>query len=212
MREQILANIAASKLARDASHFDDYLEIEKRLLRDLEQRKELEGTVRVEVPYGTQITKIGNKKVLQKNVKYITPEGYTYETNEFGHIESVEADLQLGTGTRNQYAQSTVGDEDRIRGNYPERDDGGHLIGNQFKGSGDIDNLVPMNSQINEAGGKWHQMEKEWASALERNGDVVVKIKPQYTGNSARPDSFIVEYSIDGGRKKKVTILNQIGG
>ncbi|WP_445667498.1 DNA/RNA non-specific endonuclease [Paenibacillus sp. FSL H3-0321] len=47
-----------------------------------------------------------------------------------------------------------MGETDRIRGDYLERDDGVHLIDSQFKGSGNIDNLVPMNSQINEAGGK----------------------------------------------------------
>ncbi|WP_420873344.1 DNA/RNA non-specific endonuclease, partial [Paenibacillus silvae] len=31
-------------------------------------------------------------------------------------------------------------------------DDGGHLIGAQFKGPKDIDNLVPQNSQINRSG------------------------------------------------------------
>lgn len=69
-----------------------------------------------------------------------------------------------------------------------------------------------MNSQINEAGGKWHQMEQEWASALDAKESVKVRIKPQYTGSSARPDSFMVEYSINEGRKKKITIKNQIGG
>ncbi|MBO0586398.1 DNA/RNA non-specific endonuclease [Sporosarcina sp. E16_8] len=168
---------------------------------------------RIEVPYGAHIGKVGNRKVLETNVKYETTEGYTYETNEFGRIDSVDAELQLGKGTRNRYAQSNVGETDRIRGNYPERDDGVHLIGSQFKGTGDIDNLVPMNSQINEAGGKWHQMEQEWASALgKEGGSAKVKIKPQYTGSSARPDNFIVEYSIDDGRVKKVTVQNQNGG
>lgn len=56
-------------------------------------------------------------------------------------------------------------------------------------------------------------MEQEWASALGREGGSgKVKIKPQYTGSSARPDNFIVEYSIDGGRVKKVTVQNQNGG
>jgi len=180
-------------------------------IKDVEV-KAVEGTGNVEIPYGTQIDKVGNKKILKPNAKYTTPEGYTYETNEFGRIDSVEADLQLGKGTRNKYAQSNVGETDRIRGDYPERDDGGHLIGSQFNGSGDIDNLVPMNSQINEAGGQWHQMEQEWAAALERGESAKVKIKPQYTGDSARPDSFIVEYSIDGGRTQKVKINNQNGG
>lgn len=158
------------------------------------------------------VDKISNKKTLKTNAKYTTPEGYTYETNEFGRIDSVEADLQLGKGTRNIYAQSNVGETDRIRGDYPERDDGGYLIGRQFKGSGDIDNLVPMNSQINEAGGQWHQMEQEWATALGRGESAKVKIKSQCTDDSARPDNFIVEYSIDGGRTQKVKIKNQNGG
>ncbi|WP_412676198.1 DNA/RNA non-specific endonuclease [Bacillus paramycoides] len=79
-------------------------------------------------------------------MKYKIKEGYTYETNNFGRIDSVEVEIQLGKGKRNQYTQSNVGGTDRIRGNYPGRGDGGHLIGRQFKGSGDIDNLVPMNS------------------------------------------------------------------
>ncbi|QTB12222.1 hypothetical protein J2B92_15215 [Lysinibacillus sphaericus] len=70
------------------------------------------GTKKVEVPYGEHITKVGNKKVLQPNVKYKTEEGYSYETNEFGHIISAEGDLQLGTGKRNPYAQSNVGGTD----------------------------------------------------------------------------------------------------
>lgn len=115
---------------------------------------------KVELAYGTHIRKLGNKKVLQPNVKYKTKEGYTYETYQFGRIESVESDLQLGAGKRNQYAQSNVGGEDRIRGIYPERDDGGRLIAIRFNESGDIDNLVPMNSQINEADGKWQQLEQ----------------------------------------------------
>ncbi|GGJ94769.1 hypothetical protein GCM10007063_16620 [Lentibacillus kapialis] len=167
---------------------------------------------KVEVSYGKHIQRNNNKKVLQPSVKYKTKEGYSYETDEFGRIDDVEAELQIGSGSRNQYAQSNVGEPDRIRGNYPDRDDGGHLIANQFNGSGDIDNLVAMNSQINQSGGKWHQLEQEWASALEKNENVKVKIKPQYTSNSTRPERFIVEYSIDNGRAKKVTIQNQAGG
>lgn len=56
-------------------------------------------------------------------------------------------------------------------------------------------------------------MEQEWASALDKKGGTVnVKIKPQYTGDSARPDSFMVDYTINGGKTQKVTIQNQIGG
>lgn len=39
-------------------------------------------------------------------------------------------------------------------------DDGGHLIGSQFHGPGDIDNLVAQNSQINRSGGEWYNIWK----------------------------------------------------
>lgn len=92
---------------------------------------------------------------------YETKQGYTFKTDQKGRINSVNADLQLGKAKRNLYAQSNVGKPDRL----PD-DDGGHLIASQFKGSGDIDNLVPMNSQVNRRGGKWYEMEQEWRNAL----------------------------------------------
>ncbi|KMN45569.1 hypothetical protein [Bacillus sp. LK2] len=57
---------------------------------------------KVDVTYGTQFRKTGNKKELKPNVKYKTKED-TYETNNFCRIDSVEAELQLGKGMRNQY-------------------------------------------------------------------------------------------------------------
>ncbi|MEI4790683.1 DNA/RNA non-specific endonuclease [Bacillus sp. FJAT-53060] len=32
------------------------------------------------------------------------------------------------------------------------------MIASIFEGSGDVDNLLPMNSHINRSGGKWYQM------------------------------------------------------
>ena len=57
--------------------------------------------------------------------------------------------------------QVAAGREDRL----PD-DDGGHLIGTQFHGSGDIDNLIAQNRQINRSGGEWYKMEEIWANAL----------------------------------------------
>ncbi|EOO34095.1 hypothetical protein [Bacillus mycoides] len=45
---------------------------------------------KVDVPYGTQFRKTGNEKELKPNAKYKTKEGYTYETNNFGRIDSFE--------------------------------------------------------------------------------------------------------------------------
>lgn len=77
-------------------------------------------------------------------------------------------------------------------------DDGGHLIGNQFNGSGQIDNLVPQNSGINRSGGEWYKMEQDWAKTLKDGSSVKVDISPNYSGSSVRPDNFKVNYWIDG--------------
>ena len=95
-------------------------------------------------------------------MRYITEDGYKYTTDELGRIVDVEAgELILQKGKRNTGMQVAAGREDRL----PD-DDGGHLIGTQFHGSGDIDNLVAQNKQINRSGGEWYNMEKEWANAL----------------------------------------------
>ncbi|KJF45743.1 DNA/RNA non-specific endonuclease, partial [Bacillus altitudinis] len=110
---------------------------------------------------------------------------------------------------RNQYAQSNSGKPDRL-----SKDDGGHLIASIFKGSGDIDNLVPMSSQINRSGGKWYTMEQEWLAALRKDPPkhVEVSIRPIYKGDSFRPDKFVVQYKIGGKFEQRETIKNQPGG
>ncbi len=93
-------------------------------------------------------------------------------------------------------------------------DDGGHLIGSQFNGPGDIDNLVAQNSQINRSGGEWYSMEQIWSNALKETPPrrVSVKISPKYTGASLRPDKFEVIYEIDGKGIFDKIIKNQAGG
>ncbi|MDF9765604.1 putative ribonuclease toxin of YeeF-YezG toxin-antitoxin module [Bacillus velezensis] len=163
----------------------------------------------VTVKYGEHFAKWTRKKVLKPNVIYKTKEGYTYTTDNYGRITSVKADLQLGEAKRNQYAQSKAGKPDRLTD-----DDGGHLIATQFKGSGQFDNIVPMNSQINRSGGKWYKMEQVWSKAL--NGkppkQVKVNIEPVYQGDSLRPVLFNVEYKIGNRRARQVTIENKPGG
>ncbi|CFR15934.1 Uncharacterised protein [Yersinia frederiksenii] len=55
-------------------------------------------------------------------------------------------------------------------------------------------------------------MENKWADALKDGRQVNVKIEPVYKGNSKRPDSFNVTYSIDGGRPVIRDISNSPGG
>lgn len=156
------------------------------------------------VNYGEQYTKVNGKKALKPDVEYTTNEGYRYTTDSHRRISSAEANLQLGKADRNQYAQRTAGGEDRLT-----TDDGGHLIASIFKGSGEIDNLVPMNSTLN--GSEYKTLENTWKGALEAGKTVEVKIEPIYGGNSVRPSKFEVEYKIDG-KKYEVNLTNYEGG
>ncbi|PCK21353.1 hypothetical protein CEY02_08375, partial [Bacillus pumilus] len=93
-------------------------------------------------------------------------------------------------------------------------DDGGHLIASIFKGSGDIDNLIPMNSQINRSGGKWYEMEQEWLAALRKAPPekVSVRINPVYKSDSLRPERFVVKFKIGDEDFQRTIIENKRGG
>ncbi len=146
-----------------------------------------EGVTKVK--HGDQYTRNGRIKVLKPNVEYTSKEGYNYKTDSKGRIYSAEGTLKLGDGKRNNYAQKVVGREHRKRD-----DEGGHLIASIFKGSGNLDNLVPMNGNLNK--GEWKKLENTWADAIKQGDEVKVKITPNYNGNSQRPESFNIKYKI----------------
>ncbi|WP_354314726.1 DNA/RNA non-specific endonuclease [Sporosarcina psychrophila] len=164
-----------------------------------------------EIDFGKHKIKGENgKKQLLPITKYVTNNNYKYTTDELGSIVNVNApELVLKKADRNKYAQANVGGKDRL----PD-DDGGHLIGAQFNGPPDIDNLVPQNSQINRRGGVWYEMETEWANALKEipPKKVSISIDPIYSNNSMRPDSFMVEYEIEGQFPVIREIANKSGG
>ncbi|WP_256860581.1 DNA/RNA non-specific endonuclease [Paraliobacillus ryukyuensis] len=162
------------------------------------------GNASNKVNFGEQYTKVNGKKALKPNIEYKTKEGYHYKTDSEGRISNVEATLQLGKADRNNYAQRTVGREDRL-----PNDDGGHLIASIFKGSGEIDNLVPMIATLNRK--EYKALETSWKKALESGKTVEVKIEPIYKGNSSRPSKFEVEYKING-KKYEVNLSNYNGG
>ncbi|WP_371859455.1 DNA/RNA non-specific endonuclease [Rummeliibacillus stabekisii] len=194
---------------------DEYLAIKQAekdgILRGKGKVKNSEITEITGENFGEHIIKGKNgRKELAPNVRYITEENYKYTTDELGRIVDVNAeDLILKKGTRNSGMQVAAGREDRLFD-----DDGGHLIGTQFHGSGDIDNLLAQNRQINRSGGEWYKMETEWANALKEipPKKVSVKIKPVFAGTSLRPHSYKVIYEIEGKGIFKKNIENRAGG
>ncbi|PEL45492.1 DNA/RNA non-specific endonuclease [Bacillus toyonensis] len=149
--------------------------------------------------------------VLAPDVEYTSPSGHTYKTDSERRITSVEGELKIGDAKRNPYAQRKAGQNGPNGRNDRLKDDGGHLIASMFEGSGDIDNLVAMNSQINRSGGKWYSLEQKWSQALADGKTVKVKIEPIYSDDSIRPSQFKIAYEING-ETKKIRMKNQSGG
>jgi predicted ribonuclease toxin of YeeF-YezG toxin-antitoxin module len=136
--------------------------------------------------------------------------GYLYKTDAQGRVVEVSGELKLDKAQRNTYAQRMAGaDDGRLA-----TDQGGHLIGSQFGGTGQPINLVPMDAKVNSssmANGTWGRMEQQWAEQLSQKNTVVVKIEPIYKTETARPDFFNVTQQINGKTTYK-TIFNRPGG
>jgi|GEM_PF-5771926 len=157
------------------------------------------------VKYGKHMTKDTHKRLtLLKRIKYKTPNGMKYMTDHRGRIHSVRGELILGAGTRNSYAQKVAGREDRL-----SDDEGGHLIASVFSGEGGLDNLVPMNGNLNK--GKYKVLENKWRKHLNLGDDVKVKIKVVYVSGKLRPKRFKIRYSINN-IETKVELKNKAGG
>lgn len=104
--------------------------------------------------------------------------GYSYEKDDEERIILAEGDLHLGQGVRDTSAQLKAGGEFRR-----DTDEGGHLIGSRFGGSGELNNLIAQNRFINRSAYK--TFENAWADELESGNDVHVKIEPYYRKNKA---------------------------
>jgi WXG100 family type VII secretion target len=139
---------------------------------------------------------------LKPNTTY-TRNGHEYMTDSAGRTNRVTGELTLGDAPRTAH-QTEVG-----RMGLPS-DEGGHLIGNRFGGTPEGVNLVPQNMNLNR--GNWKTMENEWDRALQEGKKVTVDIRVIYpSGNSSRPDHFVVKYTIDGQSYQKF-FRNKPGG
>jgi len=128
---------------------------------------------------------------LKPNVRYKTGEfDYCYETNERGLIIQVEAEtLQLKKHQgRLRHDPNTYG---KLQG-----DEAGHLIADVFGGSPELDNLVSQAKNVNRS--EYRKLERSWQEALKNGQNVKVNISISYSAESMRPESFLVNYWIDG--------------
>lgn len=121
--------------------------------------------------------------------------GYKYETDDMGRKISAEGKLRLkeesGYNPIKGVSLSDIG-----KGYEEKTDDRGHLIGNRFNGAGGIGNLVPQDRKLNQV--EYNTFENSLAKEVSQGKDVYIKIDLDYTGASYRPESFAVNYSING--------------
>ena len=120
--------------------------------------------------------------------------GYTYRTDEFGRVISVEGKLQV----KDHKGRNKMLDTRDVvaHGKMKDSDDRGHLIADRFNGSGELENLVPMDGKLNK--GDYAKLEDTLAEAVKDGADVRMKVELVYSGDSNRPDEFRVSYTIDG--------------
>ena len=126
--------------------------------------------------------------------------GYKYKTDDKGRVVSAEGQLQVKDheGRRDMDPRSSVD-----KGDMRKTDDRGHLIADRFNGSGGLENLVPMDSDLNQHG-DYMKMENTLADAMQDGAKVELKVEPIYESNSTRPSEFRVTYSIDGDKEVSV--------
>ena len=122
--------------------------------------------------------------------------GYSYEKDDEERSILAEGDVHLGQGVRDTSAQLKAGGEFRR-----DTDEGGHLIGSRFGGSGELNNLIAQNRFINRSAYK--TFENAWADELERGNDVHVKIEPYYQEKTKRPHAIMGRYTITDQRGQK---------
>ena len=180
-------------LPRNTPISESHIRVEKVNINDLKesdyQGKKTTNVKKLDI-------KTPSDKMKDQNLFTANKKGqYEYTENEYG--KKATGQLTLKAGERDLNAQRTVGGADR----RPD-DDGGHLIGTRFGGSGTEENLDAQNSNLNRS--NYKRLEDQWAKDLEEGKKVYVNIETYKSNGSERPDAYmgyaITEWK-DGSRQ-----------
>lgn len=87
-------------------------------------------------------------------------------------------------------------------------DHAGHIFGDRFGGSAELDNLVSQLSDVNLS--EFKKIENSWERALTETPpkNVFADVKINYVDDLLRPDSFTVRWKIGNGRWQTQLIKN----
>lgn len=148
-----------------------------------------------------QVYRTGDRLLPDKSFEV---NGYQYETDGNGRIACAEGKIYLGErgAARKMDSMEAVSGGDAL-----PSDERGHLIAHRFGGSDGIENLIPMDFDLNH--GDYYRLENTLAAAAKDEADVHLKVEPVYADDTRRPVEIRVTYSIDG---EKETVVFKNGG
>lgn len=134
--------------------------------------------------------------------------GYDYKTDEQSRIVSASGKIQ----TKDHEGRPPIEDsmENIGRGDQRKTDDRGHLIADRFNGGNGLENLIPMDSELNRKGGDYYKLEDYMADAVGSGAEVYADINVVYDGDSARPSEFRISVLVDDD--KEIYVFKNEGG
>lgn len=135
--------------------------------------------------------------------------GYRYKTDSEGKIISASGKIQKKDHDGRPAITSTM--DEVGRGDQKVTDDRGHLIADRFNGGNGLENLIPMDSELNRKGGDYYKLEDYLADAVESGAGVYVDIEVLYDEDSARPTEFRIIVIIDG-KMDDIYVFKNEGG
>ena len=146
------------------------------------------------------------KGYLKPNYEYTAGENnYSYKTDGQGRIIHAEAH-PLKEKLREDRLPHNSQSPEKIEG-----DDAGHIIGDQFGGSSDVDNIVSQEAGLNR--GEYKKLETYLRNQIKEGNKVECLYDLKYEENSRRPSEMSISYRInDGDWYEQVFINSPKGG
>ena len=127
------------------------------------------------------------------------------ETDDKGRIVRISRP-RIELSDKSQRTNETLQTVDKKDGRRDENgnktDDGGHLVADEFGGSSEETNLVPMDSEVNRHG-EWRKMERDIEKELNKEPPSEIKdfeVDLEYDDDTSRPSGFTVTYTVDDGK------------
>lgn len=132
------------------------------------------------------------KGYLKPNNDYTSGENnYSYTTDSQGRIIHAEA-FPLKEKPRDDRLFHNSQSPEKING-----DDAGHIIGDQFGGSPDVDNIISQRAGLNR--GEYKMLEGYLRNELKQGNHVDASYDLKYQNDSRRPSEMSIKYRINNG-------------